>query len=44
MFTTGWKPAAADTVFIWIAIVVAAGLLLFLTLKMTKEVKKKSGE
>ena len=32
------------TVFIWIAIVVAAGLLLFLTLKMTKEVKKKAGE
>jgi len=41
------QPAKAGrdyTVFIWIAIVVAAGLLLFLTLKMTKEVKKKAGE
>ncbi|SDE52534.1 Protein of unknown function [Mucilaginibacter pineti] len=32
------------TVFIWIAIVVSLGLLLFLTLKMTKEVGKKTGE
>jgi hypothetical protein len=32
------------TVFIWIAIVVSLGLLLFLTLKMTKEVAKKTGE
>ncbi|MDN3550430.1 DUF3999 family protein [Mucilaginibacter aquaedulcis] len=31
------------TVFIWIAIIVAAALLLFLTLKMTKEVNKKAG-
>ncbi|WP_419700782.1 DUF3999 family protein [Mucilaginibacter sp. NFX135] len=41
------QPAKAGrdyTVFIWIAIVVAAGLLLFLTLKMTKEVKKKAEE
>ena len=41
------QPAKARrdyTVFIWIAIVIAAGLLLFLTLKMTKEVNKKSGE
>ena len=30
------------TLFIWIAIIVAAALLLFLTLKMTKEVNKKS--
>jgi hypothetical protein len=32
------------TLFIWIAIVVALGLLLFLTLKMTKEVGKKAGK
>jgi hypothetical protein len=40
------KPAKASrdyTVFIWIAIIGAAALLLFLTLKMTKEVNKKSG-
>jgi hypothetical protein len=30
------------TLFIWLAIIVALGLLLFLTLKMTKEVSKKS--
>jgi hypothetical protein len=39
------KPAGKDyTVLIWVAIVVSVGLLLFLTLKMTKEVKKKEGE
>jgi hypothetical protein len=41
------QPAKAGrdyTVLIWIAIVVAAGLLLFLTLKMTKEVNKKTKE
>ena len=41
------QPAKAGrdyTVFIWVAIVIAAGLLLFLTLKMTKEVNKKAGE
>lgn len=38
------KPGRDYTVFIWIAIIAAAGLLLFLTLKMTKEVGKKVGE
>jgi len=41
------KPAKAGrdyTLFIWIAIIIAAALLLFLTLKMTKEVNKKSNE
>ena len=32
------------TLFIWIAIVASLGLLLFLTLKMAKEVSKKSGK
>ncbi|WP_183565551.1 DUF3999 family protein [Mucilaginibacter sp. SP1R1] len=38
------QPAAGRdyTAFIWIAIIIAAGLLLFLTLKMTKEVGKKT--
>jgi hypothetical protein len=36
------KAARDYTLFIWIAIVVALGLLLFLTLKMTKEVNKKA--
>jgi hypothetical protein len=36
------KPAGKDyTILIWVAIIVSLGLLLFLTLKMTKEVKKK---
>ncbi|WPU94916.1 DUF3999 family protein [Mucilaginibacter sabulilitoris] len=38
------KPDRDYTLFIWIAIIVAAGLLLFLTLKMTKEVGKKAGK
>ncbi|WP_121808520.1 hypothetical protein [Mucilaginibacter kameinonensis] len=39
------KPAGKDyTVLIWVAIIVSLGLLLFLTLKMTKEVKKKEGD
>jgi hypothetical protein len=39
------KPAGKDyTVLIWVAIIVSLGLLLFLTLKMIKEVKKKEGE
>jgi hypothetical protein len=40
------KPKAGKdyTLFIWIAIVVSLGLLLFLTLKMTKEVSKKTEE
>lgn len=44
-YTTAVKPAGKDyTVLIWVAIVVSLGVLLFLTLKMTKEVKKKDGE
>lgn len=39
------KPAGKNyTVLIWVAIIVSLGLLLLLTLKMTKEVKKKEGE
>jgi len=39
------KPAGKDyTVLIWVAIIVSLGLLLLLTLKMTREVKKKEGE
>jgi hypothetical protein len=39
------KPAVKDyTVLIWAAIIVSLALLLFLTLKMTKEVRKKEGE
>lgn len=41
-YTVAAKPTGKDyTVLIWVAIVVSLGLLLFLTLKMTKEVKKK---
>jgi hypothetical protein len=36
------KPGRDYTLFIWLAIIVALGLLLFLTLKMTKEVSKKA--
>jgi hypothetical protein len=44
-YQTKQKKADRDyTLFIWIAIVVALGLLLFLTLKMTKEVGKKAGK
>lgn len=39
------KPVRKDyTILIWVAIIVSLGLLLLLTLKMTREVKKKEGE
>ncbi|MEN0056038.1 MAG: DUF3999 family protein [Mucilaginibacter sp.] len=42
-YQTGSKKVGRDyTMFIWIAIIIAAALLLFLTLKMTKEVNKKA--
>jgi hypothetical protein len=44
-YTLAVIPAVKDyTVLIWVAIIISLALLLFLTLKMTKEVKKKDGE